>query len=420
MTRELYTVRFYPVTVSGMSLDASFRDKQTNFPYAMLHDPDMGDASLTEPTLEVEINRSGQFTFTASRMHPLYNDIRNNFLWEAAVFRKNQFLWGGRPIQRSCDLYGNVTVVCEGISSFLSDVYVPPFYLENKLPSAFFGHFIDLYNQESAAVSDNALEQAIARHRMIKAYDINGFDKDTQGTARLLKRYTEKALPVMEILQTRLIDYFGGHLWVSMASASDHLWDISWLNTSSGIETLQCTQKAEIGVNLKELSYEEDWTDFATALVPTDKNGSCIISPLENDVTSAAVPDGTPPAFEDLYRSGIKAGSVMFYNLYLRKQYGLIAREYTDFTGEEYQEQVVGTMLNEARRLREPKKTIEAKVLDLSMLSGAQERFSLGKFVRVYSKAHALDEWMLIRKMQLRLDDPAENAVTLTTNADGR
>ncbi len=414
-----YTIRYYPAAAADALSKEQYRDIGTNFPYAMLHDVTTLNNVVAEPNLQMEVSRSGQLTFTIYPQHPLYNDVKSSFLWQAAVFAGSSCIWGGHPIQKTCDMYGGVTVTCEGIMGFLSDVYMPPFSKKDILPSSLLRYFISRYNTENEAVTDNALEQAISRMRRIEPYDVTDFDWNSTGEERHITRYTDKALPVMDALQTRLIDYYGGCLQIGMSTSKEYLWWLSWNKFDKTDPAQQCRQTAEIGVNLEELSYEEDWTDFATALVPVDENGNCIVSPLSDDATLRVVPDGTPAAFEDYYCSGIKAGSVLFYNKYLRRNYGLIAKEYADFTGDEWQEQVVGRMLLEAMRLKMPTRIIEAKVIDMSMIESMAERFQVGKFIHVISDAHHINEWMLIQKLEISLDNPAENTVTLTTDTEG-
>lgn len=69
--------------------------------------------------------------------------------------------------------------------------------------------------------------------------------------------------------------------------------------------------------------------------------------------------------------------------------------------------------INELRQVNRPQATIEIGGVDMAMYSSNKTHLRAGDAVRVISEPHGLDEVMLVRKIDVDLDDPGQNTYSI-------
>lgn len=403
-----YTVYLYPYTLTA----SSHSDLYTGdvFPHAVLHDPSIPGRFLMQLPLEMAESKSGSFSFTITPDNPLYSDMRQNMDWEVVIFRGSRFVWAGYPVQRETDLYRWTTYTCEGVLGYLNQVYLPSFLYTNVKPSVLIDDVVfRKYNTEvqtAGTAETTAAAAQRSKHRMFARGSIDGFDKSN---SRIV-RYTEKTLSAMEILQTRLVSYFGGNLYVDMVSdpeKSGVLWELHY--KPSDPENTNPYLVA-VGKNITEISYNYDTTSFYTALVPATSDGSVLVT-ASNEEQSLKDGDGNITALR-------RKNSVIFRNVALVKAYGLnvglydkLENDYVDSA------EVVGNTLIAAKDLQPPKVTFEGSAKDTTALTG-DAPLQIAQYVPFQDSTRMLSCQMRITKLTLQLDDLTQNTLELSGYVD--
>ena len=402
----VYTVRFYPYKV----YDNQHWYTGEKYPYAMLHDPTQPDRFLMDTQLEIAQSRSGNFTFTITKENPLYSRLRQDMQWEVAVFRdSSRCIWAGYPTERSTDIYGKTIFSCEGVLGYLNQVYLPAFSFSGISPSELIRRVVfNWYNTE--ITPDSGEDTSKSRHKCFANGYIGDFDTDENGKERKITRYTDKSLTAMDILQTRLVDYFGGDLHVKMAAApevTDELWELHYQSPdTSNINP----HTLEIGKNVVEVDYQYDTQNFYTALVPTDKDNNILVT-ANNDVQSVTDGHQTITAVR-------RKNSVIFRNVKLVKTYGLLVGLYQTESEIADSASLIGSTLSKAANLKPPKVSFSVHAKDTTMLTG-DAPLEIGQYVQFRHPQRTLHAMMLISKITMKLEDPTQNEIELSGYADG-
>lgn len=385
--------------------------------WQMLHDPRTQDCAVIEPELHIEIAGAGSLTFTIPPTHPDYEKIITcGILWAVSVYKNGEFLWAGHPLTLETDLYDCCTVTCEGVLGFLADAPLDSFTCKSKTITEIFTKLISGYNGQIACcrtmtIDGNTIEvmdNSFVNWRGFSPYTVTGDDENAYYT-----RYTGKNITAMKAVKSRLIDYFGGMLSVvpTSSTATSFWWSIDYnISTSKNI----CRQKLEIGKNIIALNQNIDYTDFATALVPVDSNGNEIFgydskeyatgTTVTKNINNTNITVVHPPS------------SNYFVNEDLAKQYGLIAKIYTedafdDTDNEAYADEVAALINSAAANLTAPTATIEVRVIDLAMIDEDEDPITLGAYVTLVKNGITTD--FMVEEMTIRLDDPTQNTITL-------
>lgn len=400
-----YLVYFYPYEVVGQSLLFT----GSNYPHALLHSPEMPDRFLLDMQLELASCKSGSFKFGIVSENPLYSELRRSFRWEVLVFFRNRtgaerFLFGGYPVQRETDIYGITTFTCDGVMGYLNQVYLPAFRSVSVPIGTFYSQVVLQYNREMRDISGTIRSRAQKRHRTFHITYSTAWDTEHPDG---ITRDTAKSLTAMDVLQTRLVDYFGGELSVQKMSdaiierAKDPiLWVLNYRQYDTGNVA---GQTIEVGKNVTELSFAYDTTTFYTALVPVNTEGDALCTGDNGEMVY-------PSTGSVQVRR--RANSVVFRNESLVEQYGLIVGPLDKFsdTGTE-QASVIGTTMLAAAALQPPKVTFAGKAKDLALITG-DAPLEIGQYV--WFRRGALRLLLRVSKLTVSLSDPSQNEIELS------
>lgn len=329
------------------------------------------ELNLIDPKLNLEVNKSGSFSFKMSPSHPRFNDIKL-MKSEITIFQNDVEIWRGRPIRIEEDFYKNKSIECEGELAYLNDIIQPPKQYKNYTPELFFRALIAEYNKRCDSKN--------------KFYigTVTVTDKNDS-----ILRYTNWENTI-ECINDKLIKQFGGYLRIRHSSNRryiDYLKEIEDTND----------QVIRFGANIVDFSTNFDVTDIATAIIPLGaRQDTKDIEALEKYLTIEKVNSNRN------YLSNSKAVEL----------YGWIEKtvHWDDVTiadnlktkGQKYlTDYQFDTM------------QLELTAVDMANLNANYESIKLLQNVRVVSEPHGMDKMFPVTKLNISLDNPAADTFTL-------
>ncbi len=334
----------------------------------LLHDPRLQDYQLLSPSLSLELNKTGTFTFTMYPDHPGYGVI-SKLKSIITVEKDGAVLFRGRPLSSKEGFYKQLDYTCEGELAFLLDSRVRPFEMAGGV-SELFSYLVQQHNAQ--------VEEA----KRFKAGNVTVTDPNDY-----INRSNVTYETTWDILNTRLLDTLGGYLWVRHEPDGVYLDYLADFPYTSG-------QRIVFGENLLDYAQTRSGDEIITALLPlgaklTDSEGKT----TEERLTIASVNDGKDYVYDQA----------------AVEQYGWI------FTTQNWDDVTQAGNLKQKGldALREKIKTvdtIEMTAADLSQMDKSFDDFRIGQYVFVDSPPHGMDgEKFLVTKMTLNLSDPSQN-----------
>lgn len=342
-----------------------------------IYNPEVDDLLLLDPTLELELNHAGSFSFTLPPSNRHYNSIKK-MTTEISVYQDNELLFIGRAISDTPDFYNRKKIECEGALAYLNDSIQRPKKYTDLTPRQYLSELIEIHN---AQVDE------------FKQFTVG---KVTVNDTENLYRYTNYNNTLTEIKED-LIDNYGGYLFVRVVNGVKYLDYLAELPYT-------CDQTIQFGENLLDFTRNYDATQIATAIIPLGK-----------DLSQEASEDGTEVDNSLVNRvtiADVNNGVDFVYNKEAVSVYGWIFKTQTwdDVTdkkilktkGENYLKSVQWENLS-----------IEAKAVDLHFIDGKKDRFRIGSEIRVVSEPHGMDTNLPLTKLTLNLSNVADNTITL-------
>ena len=344
----------------------------------VLHDSNIDQFTLINPTLTLEVNKSGEFSFQIANTHPYYDKIINKRSY-IEVYQDGEWLWSGRPIKVSTALKLVKTVVCEGELSFLHD--------SNQRIAEYHdisvkGYFTTLINKHNAMV-DESKRFAVGNVTVTDSNDS-------------LYRYSNYE-DTFDTIQDKLIDRLGGDI------LTRHVDGVRYIDYVESYPYIT-NQIIEIGSNIIDLSLEESSTDTISALIPLGKKLTEISeeSPQEEAtgeerLTIESVNNGLDYIVNDdaVSRIGMVFGTVTFDDV--TDPYNLLAKG-----SEELTDRIYNTLV------------ISLNIFDRSFIDKTMASFRLGASVIANSPKHGLHhKQMMISKMQISLVDVSKSKIEI-------
>lgn len=337
----------------------------------LFHDPRLQEYQLLSPSLSLELNKTGTFTFTLYPDHPAYGTI-SKLKSIITIEKDGAVLFRGRPLSSKEGFYRQQDYTCEGELAFLLDSRVRPFEMAGGVTEL----FTYLINQHNEQVDETKRFQV----GTVTVTDPNDY----------INRSNVTYETTWDILNTRLLNTLGGYLWVRHEEDGvylDYLTDFSYMST----------QRITFGENLLDYGRTRDGSEIATALIPLGAR----LTDAEGKQTE-----------ERLTISDVNDGKDYVYDQAAVEQYGWIftTQNWDDVTQAGNLKQKGLDALNEQVKTVA---TIEMSAADLSQMDASFDDFRIGQYVFVDSPPHGMDgEKFLVEKMSLRLDDPAQNQLT--------
>lgn len=340
----------------------------------ILYDPRMEELTILSPSLSLELNKTGSFSFSIYPDHPYYSQIEQ-LKSIIQVKKDGSTLFRGRVITDKTGWYNQRDITCEGELAFLLDSRVRPFAFTGG-PAELFAELLSQHN----AVMENEPEKQF-KAGIVTVTDPNDY----------INRSNTTYETTWDVLNTRLLDTLGGYLRVRHESDGVYLDYLAELDEMT-------TQPVEFGENLLSYAKSLSADEIITALIPLGAK----LTNEEGQQTD-----------ERLTIADVNGGVDYVYDQDAVDQYGLIfgTETWDDVTE-------AGNLLVKAQaRLLELVKltaSIDLSAVDLSQMDASYDDFRLGQYVFVTSKPHGLErEKYLITKLSLKLLEPAQNTLTL-------
>ena len=204
----------------------------------LLHDPRLQDFQLLSPSLSLEVNKTGSFTFTQYPDHPMAGLVQK-LRSVITVEKDGAVLFRGRPLSSKEGFYKQQDYTCEGELAFLLDSRVRPFEMAGEVTEL----FTYLINQHNEQVEET---------KRFKVGNVTVTDPNDY-----INRSNVTYETTFDILKTRLLDTLGGYLWVRHEADGvylDYLADFSYMST----------QRITFGENLLDYARTRDGSEIAS------------------------------------------------------------------------------------------------------------------------------------------------------------
>lgn len=337
----------------------------------LFFDPRLPEYQLENPAISLELNKTGQFTFTLYPDHPGYGAIQK-LKSIVEVQKDGAVLFRGRPLSSQEGFYRQQTYTCEGELAFLLDSRVRPFEMEGGV-AEIFAYLINQHNKQVDA------------YKQFKVGNVTVTDPNDY-----INRSNITYETTWDILNSRLLDTLGGYLWVRHEADGvylDYLEDFPYMST----------QRVTLGENLLSYAHTRDGSEIATALIPLGAR----LEDAEGNQTD-----------ERLTIAEVNDKRDYVYDEEAVAQYGWIftIQTWDDVTQAGNLKQKALDALQEKIKTVD---TIEMTAADLSHIDKTFDDFQIGQYVFVDSPPHGMDgDKFLVTKMTLRLDDPSQNQLT--------
>lgn len=332
---------------------------------------------ILNPSLELEENKTGSFTFSMLSNHPYYSRIKK-MKSIVNVYQDDYLLFRGRVLDEETGFHNEKQVTCEGELAFLIDSIQRPYEYSGTV-SGYLNMLIDRHN----AQVEEAKWFTVGN---VTVTDAN--DYIVRSNIDYTDTWTE--------LKNKLIDLLGGYIVVrheGYINYIDYLQDI----------TLLSSQAVTFGKNLLDLKRIRKGSEIATAVIPLgakikDEEGK------ETDVR--------------LTIESVNGGSDTIVDEEAKAQYGMIVKTVVFDDVTEPANLLTKGNAHLAKIVKLPE-TIELTAADLSATGYSVSSFHLSIMVRIESKPHGIGQLFRVSKLSINILDPASNRLTLGGVSEG-
>ena len=335
----------------------------------LMHDANIDDLVIFNPSLNLEQNAIGSFEFDMQNTHPYYSNMaRMKSVYE--VYYGNKVISKGRVIDLTQDTYKTQTVYCEDVLGYFIDSIQSPYDFSGSI-TEFLTQIINTHNSQ-----------------------VDDFKKFKIGTITVtdpndyITRSDTTYLNTWDTLKKKLVELLGGYLHVRFESDGmylDYLSDYTTLNS----------QAIRFGENLLTVKQVGSAADIATVVIPLGAK-------LEGSETKLTIAD-------------VNEGKIYLEDTDAIAKYGRITQtvEFQDVEvasnlktkGQEY--------LNEVKQMP---LEIEISAVDMASVDLDINRFALDSKIHVISDFHGIDEYFTPLKLSIKLFQPESNKVTLSSS----
>jgi hypothetical protein len=405
-----------------------------------------------DATLSAEENTAPLFNFSIYPGHPAYNLIKaRDFRNEIVVSDGDSELFRGfvYEIEKKFNLMK--IIKCKGDLAYLNDSVLRPYStiptekrrdVAPANPGAFFAWMIEQHN---------------AQVEPEKQFVVGENYADNFGTAGFY-RSSEKSVVIGEEMVNKLLNELGGLVRVR------HVDGVRYIDYLTEWEDVNA-QVFDFGVNLTDYTQTDDALNVKTVLIPagatlpnteykynngyfkttdkspqkdktyytkgSDSNGYSAVEKLtafksgvtyyeydqyadetNNQLNISIYPDGPLDAEGEF----LKSGDAILATKAIEK-YGVIVGTYEN-TNITVVENLVESTISELKRQLSPKTTLNVTAVDLSLINPEFKSVKIGEYVRVRSKPHGFDSYMLCTRINLNLNNPEISPYTLGETFD--
>ena len=343
----------------------------------LLYHSKLESLKIFNPSLELEVNKTGSFVFTLYPSHPRYG-LMKKLKSIITVYRGDDLLFRGRVLEEETGWRNEKTVTCEGEMAFLLDSIQRPYEYSGSITD-YLSMLLDSHNaqvdEEKRFVMGN-----------VTVTDPNDY------IVRANSEYTD----TWKEMQDKLLSLLGGYLVIR------HDGDVAYLDYLDDF-TLLSPQKIQFGKNLMDLNRIRNGADIATVIIPLGAK----VKDEEGKDTDRR-----------LTIESVNGGADFIEDADAIAQYGLIVKTviFDDVTEPVNLKTKGKAHLDQSVKLPE---TVELTAADLSETGMDIASFRIGTYVIAESKAHGIGQRFLVRKLSLKLLEPGSSRMTLGGALEG-
>lgn len=348
------------------------------------------DCMLLNPSIELEMNSAGSFTFTLPPTHPKWDDIKI-LKSTIDVYENNELIFTGRVASIEKNWNNERVVECEGALAYFNDSIHRQMKWETPLPIA----------SEDPTVH-NFLKDILDNHNVFEGSEnlnrhiyVGHIYVDTELVTREVDYDT-----TLDILTRMCIDTNGGYFQIRKDPEDGKLY-LDWLKDF----TDESSQPASFGLNLLNFNTSLSAEDICTGVLARGATVNDQVVTL-NDVElvdETTYPDMSVDHYTDRYQDILwhREGVENFGQVVQVHDFSDAQTAWKDQHG-----QVVANSLFEvARKWLEEKntkvETIEVEVAELAWLGDGYPQYKLGQIVEVIDSVHMGGESQATRRLPM-------------------
>lgn len=364
----------------------------------ILFDPFVGDA-ISDAKLTATTNNPDYLDFTIGVTHALYSTVAERASTVELYFDDVK-LFSGIITSIDIDMEGNKAISCDGALAYLQDTLVRPYSTvagEQGLtaPSSVDGLFQWYIDQHNANALNSTKDFTVGVNQ--GAYlDSNNY----------IYRSSEQLPTTWSELNSKILDELGGYIFLEYGENQ------LTLNLYADVHE-QNAQIIDFGVNITDFTKTVSTDDQYTAVRPSGKTPeSSGSSDKQHPITIKSLPDGGTS-----YSSSIKKLGDVVYDVDAVARYGY--REYAYSNSDiDTQSGLLESACKTLNKLLSPVTKITVKAVDLALYMDGYEHLKVGQAVRVRSKLHDEDEYLMIQSITLDLNNPGNTEYELGASYD--
>lgn len=337
----------------------------------LLYHSGLESMPIFNPSLELEVNKTGSFIFSMHPSHPRYSIIKR-LKSIITVYQDDFLLFRGRVLDDAIGWHNEKEVICEGDLAFLLDSQLRPYDFTGSI-TEYLQMLLDSHNSQVEAEKRFVLGR-------VTVTDANDY------IVRSNIEYTD----TWKEMNDKLLGLLGGYLHVRHENGVHYL---DYLKDF----TLLSPQKITFGKNLLDLKRIRKGSDIATAVIPLgakvkDADGQ----DTDKRVTIESVNGGLDAIVDEEAKAqfGYIVKSVIFDDV--TEPQNLLTK------GKAYLADLVKEM-----------ESIELTAADMASTGQDITSFHLGTWVDTESKPHGINQRLLVSKLSINLLDPGANRMTL-------
>lgn len=334
-----------------------------------LYDPRLSETYyLISPSLRQTSNLPGELSFSIPAQHA-NSSVVNRLSSRVSVYRDDELIWVGRPLESETDIYNTTKWICEGCLAYLCDTIQRPFEFQGS-PTELFTKIV---NNHNAQVNQNQMLQV----GVVTVTDPNDY----------INRSSIEYLSSWDVLKTRLLDTLGGYLIMTYPNGQPTL---NWY----AVPPDTSTQVIEFGSNIQDYARTVYASETYTACIPLgakDEN--------DNRLTVASVNQGldyiTSPLAETLGYIYAPSSDVTWDDVTVPANLLTKAQTWLTNNGTKYKEKV------------------SLNAIDLHNTYSSIETFQFMDNVLVRSTPNGLSASYILTQITIPLNDPSSTQITL-------
>ena len=356
----------------------------------ILHDSRSNKIRVNDAVCTMEINKTGTLSFTINPTHPNF-DVIFKHKSEIYLFQDNDCIFCGRVLNDETDIYNFKNITCEGMLAYLLDS------VQRAKAHSYTGDDkITTYLTEILNIHNNQVDD----HKKFSVGLISE-EIDQSDTFYKISSYED----TLTTLNKDLVGSFN-HTYLS-ASFENGKKVINYVNSK---QLPVNNQSIIFGKNLLSLNRSLKGEEIATAIIPlgaTVESEETDNGTVDYKLTIKELSDG-------LIEGNIYKKDDYIYDKEAVEKYGWIFKTISYDGIEEDTTKLLNEGVKQLNYYSKLASTIELTAFDLHLLDVSVDSFRVGQKVKVYSKLHELNKYLIVQKISIDLDNPSNTTITLS------